>query len=199
MEPVFIYKGRVKCFKCSCTSCGCDRGYQPKRNINSMCIPCRNKTKGPKSESFKQKMSIKMRGNKNRYRPASSIEVQKERKKKYNKKSSIRNKKRYYEDINYRMSKILRSRIKTALKNNFKISSAVRDLGCSIEELKKHLESKFQTGMTWENWGLNGWHIDHIKPLCSFNLSNIEEFKKACHYTNLQPLWAKDNIAKGGK
>jgi hypothetical protein len=164
-----------------------------------MCIPCRNKTKGPKSESFKQKMSIKMRGNKNRYRPASSIEVQKERKKKYNKKSSIRNKKRYYEDINYRMSKILRSRIKTALKNNFKISSAVRDLGCSIEELKKHLESKFQTGMTWENWGLNGWHIDHIKPLCSFNLSNIEEFKKACHYTNLQPLWAKDNIAKGGK
>ena len=199
MEPVFIYKRRVKCFKCSCSNCGCDRGYQPKRNINSMCTPCRNKLKGPKSESFKQKISLKMIGNKNSCRPSASVEVKEERKIKYSKEATIRCRNKYKEDIDLRIKCVLRSRIKAALKGNFKISSAVRDLGCSIEDLKKHIESKFQPEMTWENWGQNGWHLDHIKPLCSFNLTNIEEFKIACHYTNLQPLWARDNIAKGGK
>ena len=73
----------------------------------------------------------------------------------------------------------------------------VKDLGCSIEELKTHLESQFQPRMTWDNYGK--WHIDHIKPLSNFNLENKEEFKEACNYKNLQPLWAKDNLIKGAK
>ena len=93
----------------------------------------------------------------------------------------------------------LRGRLNRAIKSNYKSGSAVRDLGCSIEELKIHLESQFQLGMSWDNWSRIGWHIDHIKPLSSFNLENIEEFKKACHYSNLQPLWAQDNISKGAK
>jgi len=100
-------------------------------------------------------------------------------------------------DINFRLADTLRSRLKHALKGNFKSGSAVGDLGCSIEQLKKHIESKFKTGMTWDNWTRNGWHIDHIIPLSRFNLSNKEELLKACHYTNLQPLWAKDNLSKG--
>ncbi len=84
-----------------------------------------------------------------------------------------------------------------AIKTNAKIGSAVRDLGCSVSELMAHLEIKFQPGMTWENWG--SWHIDHIKPLASFDLTNREQFLIACHYTNLQPLWASDNLAKGAR
>ena len=93
----------------------------------------------------------------------------------------------------------LRSRLYVALKQNTKVGSAVQDLGCSIEDFKKHLELQFQEGMSWENYGQHGWHIDHIIPLASFDLSDPEEFKKACHYSNLQPLWAEDNLKKGSK
>jgi hypothetical protein len=109
------------------------------------------------------------------------------------------NKTRYYNNVNYRLGISLRTRLYQALKGNYKTGSAVKDLGCTIEELKAHLESQFQNGMSWDNYGLKGWHIDHIIPLASFDLTNREEFLKACHYGNLQPLWAKDNLSKGDK
>jgi len=102
-------------------------------------------------------------------------------------------------NISYRLASSLRTRLNKAIKGNYKSGSAVRDLGCSIPELKTHLESKFQKGMSWENWSPDGWHIDHIIPLDSFNLQNREEFLKACHYTNLQPLWAEENLIKHNK
>ena len=68
-----------------------------------------------------------------------------------------------------------------------------------MEELKIYLESKFLPGMTWDNWSKDGWHIDHVVPLASFDLTNKEQFDKACHYTNLQPLWAKDNLSKSDR
>lgn len=67
---------------------------------------------------------------------------------------------------------------------------------CSKEDHIKHLESQFTDGMTWENYGK--WHIDHIRPCSSFNLEDPEEQKKCFHWTNLQPLWAIDNLKKGG-
>jgi len=107
------------------------------------------------------------------------------------------NKERKQSNPDYNVACNLRSRLSKAIKNNFKTGSAVRDLGCSIEELKRHLESQFAEGMSWDNYGK--WHIDHIKPLSSFNLTKAEELKKACHFSNLQPLWAKDNLKKGNK
>jgi hypothetical protein len=71
-------------------------------------------------------------------------------------------------------------------------------LGCTIDFFKNHLESKFVEGMSWQNYG-KGWHIDHIIPCVSFDLSKPEEQRKCFHFSNLQPLWAVDNIRKGTK
>jgi hypothetical protein len=98
----------------------------------------------------------------------------------------------------YKLARSISYRIKVVIKGA-KSESVLRALGCSVEELIKHLESKFQPGMTWQNHTRDGWHIDHIKPLCTFDLSDPEQFAKACHYTNLQPLWAKENAAKSGR
>ena len=103
---------------------------------------------------------------------------------------------RFKSNVNYKLSKILRARLFKALKNDQKRGSAIIDLGCTIPEFKQYLESKFQDGMTWDNWGLHGWHIDHILPLASFDLTDREQFSKACNYTNLQPLWAEENWSK---
>ena len=113
-------------------------------------------------------------------------------------KISSRKRERCIKDVNYRLNCSLRCRLRNAIVGNYKVGSAVNDLGCSIKELKKHLESKFEPGMTWDNWGRSHdkWQIDHIKPLCGFDLSDSIQFKEACHYTNLQPLWYKDHIIK---
>lgn len=112
----------------------------------------------------------------------------------------INHHKRYKTDPLYKIKLSLRNRLNIFLRSkNFKKDniSAIRDLGCSIEELKTHLESKFQPGMSWDNYGRKGWHIDHIKPLALYNLLDQEELKQASHYTNLQPLWWQDNLRKG--
>jgi hypothetical protein len=72
-------------------------------------------------------------------------------------------------------------------------------LGCSIEFFKEYIEGLFTEGMTFKNHGFYGWHYDHIKPLSKFNLLDKEEQKKAFHYTNIQPLWAEDNLKKSAK
>ena len=69
--------------------------------------------------------------------------------------------------------------------------------GCTPEFLRKHIEQQFKLGMTWENYG--AWHIDHIKPCASFDLTKPEERRACFHWSNLSPLWAADNIAKGAK
>ena len=105
----------------------------------------------------------------------------------------------YKNDPIYRIKNLLRSRLGHAIRGNSKKGSAIQALGCSIEEFRQYIESQFKKGMTWDNWSLKGWHIDHIIPLKMFNLEDPIEFKKACHYTNLQPMWAKNNLSKGCK
>ena len=68
-------------------------------------------------------------------------------------------------------------------------------VGCTFEELKIYIENQFTEGMSWDNYGIDGWHVDHIKPLAVAN--SQEEIISLNHYTNLQPLWALDNLKKG--
>ena len=119
-------------------------------------------------------------------------------------KEAVKKRKRIYTklrrqtDLNFKLAFTLRCRLASVIKRSEKVGSFILDLGCSLEQLKHHLESLWQLGMTWSNWSQNGWHIDHIVPLTAFDLSNREQFLKACNYTNLQPLWAIDNRIKGG-
>jgi endogenous inhibitor of DNA gyrase (YacG/DUF329 family) len=104
-------------------------------------------------------------------------------------------------DIQYRIKQYLRSRINSAISHQktTKHSSSLKLLGCSIQEAKEHIEKQFKKGMTWENYGHKTWHIDHIIPCASFDLTDPEQQKKCFHYTNLQPLWAYENFSKGAK
>lgn len=70
-------------------------------------------------------------------------------------------------------------------------------LGCTWKQIVEHIESQFVEGMGWHNRSL--WHVDHKKPICSFDLTNTEELKAAASYLNLQPLWSQDNRKKGGR
>lgn len=92
----------------------------------------------------------------------------------------------------------VRSRIGHALKRNSKSARTFSLLGCSLPELWRHLESKFVPGMTRENYG-PVWHVDHIRPVILFDLSDPEQQKECFHYSNLQPLFALDNLRKGAK
>jgi hypothetical protein len=102
------------------------------------------------------------------------------------------------ENPNRKLKAILRKRINKLIKRTTKVGSAVVDLGCTVEELKKYLESKFSVEMDWTNHGFGEgkWQIDHIKPLCGFDLTDRNQFLEACHYTNLQPLWYHDHLLK---
>lgn len=100
-------------------------------------------------------------------------------------------------DVRFRMECSLRARIWQAVFK--KTGSSIALIGCSVEQLMAHLKSLFKPGMTWENYGHKGWHIDHIKPCAKFDLTDPEEQKACFHWTNLQPLFAVENLRKGDK
>ena len=93
----------------------------------------------------------------------------------------------------------MRVRINRALNGEDKSASTRELIGADPEFVKKHLESQFEEGMSWDNNTNDGWHKDHIIPCASFDLSDPEQQKKCFHWSNLQPLWAKDNLSKGAK
>lgn len=116
-------------------------------------------------------------------------------------KERIRKRNRYLNNPAYKIESNIRSRMKQAFNHQLttKKDTFYKLVGCNLETLKAHLEALFLPGMTWENKSRNGWHIDHIIPCASFDLTDPKQQRACFHYTNLQPLWAKDNLKKGCK
>lgn len=92
---------------------------------------------------------------------------------------------------------IRRATARIKARGGCKPCGSVKLLGCSIYEARGHIEAQFLPGMTWDNHG--EWHIDHIRPIAGFDLTDPEQVRACAHYTNLQPLWAIDNLRKGGR
>ena len=136
-----------------------------------------------------------------------AIELRKARAMKYAPILNQRIAKRKLTDVNFKLKMILSKRLLQAVKlvDAKKAFKSQKIVGCTIPQWRKHLESQFYahpkkgTQMTWKNHSLRGWHIDHIKPLSSFDLSIPKEQLRAFNYKNTQPLWAEDNLSKGSK
>tara|TARA_X000000368_G_C22882654_1_gene646007 strand:+ start:108 stop:899 length:792 start_codon:yes stop_codon:yes gene_type:complete len=109
---------------------------------------------------------------------------------------------KYHNDPAFKLKHLMRGRLNKVLDRKKQSKRFTQELGCTFDELVIHLESKFypnpKTGevMTWDNHTMDGWHVDHKKPLHEFDLYDDEQFKKAAHYTNLQPLWWWENLEK---
>lgn len=97
---------------------------------------------------------------------------------------------RIRKQLGIRMNEVL------SYKGAKKAAKTMQLLGCDVIAFKAHLESLWLSGMTWENYGYRGWHIDHIRPCASFDLTDPEQQRACFHYTNLRPLWANANMAK---
>ena len=106
---------------------------------------------------------------------------------------------KYRTDINFRLAHLCRNRILKALKGIGKSASTMKLIGCTIDELRRHIESLFEPWMTWENQGLGGWDIEHKKAMSNFNLIDPEQQRACCHWSNLQPMEHIANIKKGNK
>ena len=116
-----------------------------------------------------------------------------------------RHKERMLTDMQYKLKHILRHRIHEAMRRYIggtgKAGSAVKDLGCSVSFLRTWIESQWLPGMSWDNYGIKEkqWSMDHIIALAHFDLTDSQQFQRACHYTNLRPLWHIDNLKKHTK
>lgn len=184
-----------------------------KKNVNkkgvqfykSRCKKCQNEDEKIKRDNNPEKYKIwydKNREERNKWRAEyyeNNKEKIRERNKKYDKNKSLKFMVKYHNDPIKKLRHILSCRMRDLLKlKSFKKKQLFNEtLGCSPEFLKEYIEKKFVGDMSWENHGLYGWHIDHIIPLSSANTE--EEVYKLCHYTNLQPLWAEDNLKKSNK
>ena len=149
-----------------------------------------------RDKSAKRKQQSKLRTKKfHENNPNKLSEYNKKYRERYNKWKNNK----YKNNLNFKLQKLLRDRLYHALASNVKSQHTMELLGCSTEQLKVHIESQFKDGMGWDNWSIKGWHIDHIRPCSSFDLSDPVQQKQCFHYSNLQPLWASENLKKNNK
>ena len=106
-------------------------------------------------------------------------------------------KKKFYSDPEFRLLHNMRNRLNGAINRKGKWGRTLELIGCTTAELKAHIQAQFRDGMSWDNYGQ--WHVDHIKPCDAFDLTKPDQQRACFHYTNLQPMWAMENIKKSAK
>ena len=192
------------CSKCKQEKLLCDfhKSATKKFGVTSQCKKCVKEY----NAKYRQENLEKEKERYAKYYQKNSKKV-KERVKKYHRENSEKIKERvakyererYKNDENFRIVKLLRNRLWRSLKSQSakKSKRTLELVGCSRDELWKHLEKQFKDGMTRQNQG--EWHIDHIKPCSLFDLTDPEQQKECFNYKNLQPLWAEENLSKGAK
>lgn len=176
-----------KCSKCKKTHLIANFN-KDKSRLDGYAKQCNDCRKENNSKLYQFTQEIKKRKSNNYYHANKPAVIKKQR---------TYNKNRLKTNNIYAMTRRLRNRLWYALKNkNWKKNTNFSDyIGCTFPELINHIEQQFQPGMSWDNREL--WHIDHIIPLAS--AKSDDELYKLCHYSNLRPLWAKDNLSKGTK
>jgi hypothetical protein len=218
--------GLKKCVKCNIIKSVNEFSSEKKAldKLRSFCHECdREQSKKYRNNPInKEKIKESCKKQNKRYREnnreklrISSREYQRVWRKEYRKRDYVKQYERDYKrkhckeyrkrklqnDFYFKLKMRLRDRVRMALKNcgGKKSYKTMELLGCDITFLKYYLESLWADGMSWDNYGLNGWHIDHIKPCNAFDLTDPQQQKECFHYTNLQPLWRFDNLSKGCK
>lgn len=172
----------------TCIICGSD--FIAKSNKGLYCkIMCRDK-------AYKIRNPDKVKIRRNKWYDRNKAEINRHKRENMKEYNRLYWSERRSSDIDFRLRGTMRNRFNAAMRGHIKSSSVFEYVGCTLDELKLHLESKFQVNMTWENYGK--WHIDHKIPLVAFS-SSEEDLHKAWHYSNLQPLWKIDNLKKGSK
>lgn len=190
-----------------CTKCGTEKALsefhkhkKTKDGYNWICKDC----KRVQAKNYREKNKDFVAQRKKEYYEKNILSIKAKRKvyreinrEKINNQKRLSHNKKAESDPVYKLKILLRKRLCNFMtRGGFpKTTSTADTLGCTWEELKKHIEKQFTKGMTWDNQGK--WHIDHIIPLAS--ATTEEEVYKLNHYTNLQPLWAEDNLRKGAK
>lgn len=151
-----------------------------------------------KQAEYRKTHRIELREKQRIYLSSHRKEQKKSNKKYQPRRNELRNKNRKI-DAAYHLEESLRRRLWHAIRGHSKSAKTIEMLGYSVEELKTYLEDRFLPGMSWDNYCHSGWHIDHIKPCASFDLTDPIQQLECFNYRNIQPLWAEENFKKGAR
>jgi hypothetical protein len=181
-----------------------ETGNAKQIRCNSQCMPEKRALLSPEEKKIRRRLSVKKcnEANKDKYRATARIKYENrtEEQKLIDRinKQAYKND-RMQRDIDYKLKKRLSDKVRTTINGNKQYNHSIELLGCTITEAREHIERQFKPGMTWDNWGVFGWHLDHIIPISSFDFTKKEDQYRCFHYTNLQPLWWLDNVMKADK
>ena len=205
-KPIVIDNGLEKV----CSDCGKSLpanlqnfhySKREKDGLRSKCKTCRSRDKKEYRDANRDAINAQSREYSSRPEILNHLK-KKRRTEEYRKRKRDREKDLRKIDPKYKLIHGMRNSFNRYIKKN---AGTFEYLGIDRDGFLNYIESQLLEGMTWDNYGfvdgdrMAGWHVDHIIPLCSFDFSDPDAAYRAWHYTNLRPLWARDNMSKGGR